>query len=876
MRFSVICTIFLFSLSLITPVFSAEPKEVLEKPITTWLQLGPIQTPMPLFSNEKNIRGKEFKLEDLLKYKHVDLKNWWPEAGETLRWNQAATLQWQSVSMQLDSFVVLQKSNDANPEIAYLGAYLETDRWIKVKLQVLSCHLFEVYLNGDLIVSKTISNKAESDTSDVKPGSAESELKLETGKHLLIIKTLRDSDLKSDWAIKAILNTSESWMNKSLNINLSPKHFMNIKHLLDGPKVAGVSISPNGDLVAVSMKQTLPPTDDSESWIELRHNDNGRLLQTFRGSMKLENIQWAPTGKRFSYVSSNKEKTTLWIVNLEEGSSTPLLHEIESFNNYTWSPDGTFIIFSITEKPEPDKTGVTRLDGMPDRWPWWRNRDFLYLVNVPEGTCRRLTSGKLSTELNSISPDGKKLLFTRSSIDYAERPYSKTTFYVLNLSTMTLDSLWTAKWSGAAQWSPDGKQILVTGGPSMFSDIGINLPPDVIPNDYDKQAYIYDINTKQVESITTNFNPSVIDAMWNRSDNRIYLKTIDRSCVNLYSYDVAQQQFEKIPTGVEVLNDFEIARNKGVAVYTGSSVAVPHKAYVIDLNKKKYYTLTDPGKPDFEDVLFEKVERWTFKNDRGDEIEGRIYYPPNFDSSKQYPCIVYYYGGTSPVTRDFGGRYPKELYAAQGYVVYVLQPSGAVGFGQEFSAQHVNDWGIIVADEIINGTTKFLEAHPFVDKTRVGCIGASYGGFMTMLIQTRTDMFAAAVSHAGISSLSSYWGEGYWGYLYSAVATANSFPWNRKDIYVDQSALFFADKIKTPLLLLHGMSDTNVPPGESIQLYAALKLLGKEVEFIQVMDQDHLILNYNKRILWLKSILAWFDRWLKDESQWWENLYPTE
>ncbi len=234
---------------------------------------------------------------------------------------------------------------------------------------------------------------------------------------------------------------------------------------------------------------------------------------------------------------------------------------------------------------------------------------------------------------------------------------------------------------------------------------------------------------------------------------------------------------------------------------------------------------------------------------------------------------MYYYGGTTPVTRDFGGRYPKEFYAANGYIVYALQPSGAKGYGQAFSAAHVNNWGITVADEIIDGAKKFLDAHPFVDKKRVGCIGASYGGFMTMLLMTKTDMFAAAISHAGISSISSYWGEGYWGYAYSGMATANSFPWNRKDIYVNQSPLFSADKIKTPLLLLHGASDTNVPVGESIQLYTALKLLNRPVELIQLDDQNHQIMQYSKRLLWTKTILAWFDRQLKGQPEWWNEMY---
>jgi dipeptidyl aminopeptidase/acylaminoacyl peptidase len=183
---------------------------------------------------------------------------------------------------------------------------------------------------------------------------------------------------------------------------------------------------------------------------------------------------------------------------------------------------------------------------------------------------------------------------------------------------------------------------------------------------------------------------------------------------------------------------------------------------------------------------------------------------------------------------------------------------------------------MIVADEIIDGVKKFLAAHPFVDFRRVGCIGASYGGFMTELLLTKTNIFAAAVSHAGISDIASYWGEGYWGYSYSAVATADSFPWNRRDIYVNQSPIYSADKITTPLLLLHGSSDTNVPPGESLQLYTALKLLGREVELVEVLGQNHHILNYGKRLVWQKTILSWFDRWLKGQPEWWNDLYPQK
>ncbi len=844
--------------------------------ISSWIKLGPIRSYFPVFKNIKNIKGKEFNIRKILNDEQADVENWQPQEGGLVKWNHSNALKWSSLTADSNHIVFKPQFDEKEPEIIYLATYIDVARWIKAKLEVHSFHLLQVYLDGKVVTSKTSSEKTKSDTTKAEPGKIAHDLKLETGKHLLLIKTLRDPENNSNWDIKATLQIAAEIHKDDIKVGTDSKYRMDIKHLLDGPKVANASISPDGELAAITIRQTLPPSDKSETWLELRQTKDGTLVQTFRGGMKISNIQWAPTGQEFSYTSSTDGKNTLWIVDLEKGTTSQLLKDIEDFGSYSWAPQGKFIIYSITEKPEPDDSGVKRLETIPARWPWWYNRSFLYLVNVPEGTKRRLTSGKLSTQLSSISPDEKKLLFTRSIVDFSERPYSKTEFFTLHLETMELDTLWTSKWAGSAQWSPDGKKLLVTGGPSMFGKIGIQSADILTPNDYDTQAYLYDLKTRICEPITRDFNPTIGQAIWSKTDNSIYFNTVDKSFRHLYQYNVTRKTFKFIDTGVEVLNSIDIAQNRSVGVYIGSSATVPQKAFVIDLKKKKFRILANPSKDDFKNVEFGKVNRWTFNNKQGIEIEGRIYYPPGFDPDRKYPCIVYYYGGTFPTTRDFGGRYPKNLYTAQGYVVYVLQPSGAVGFGQEFSALHVNDWGTIVADEIITGTKEFLAAHPFVDKNRVGCIGASFGGFMTMLLQTRTDIFAAAISHAGISTISSYWGEGYWGFSYSAVATANSFPWNRKDIYIEQSPLFAADKINTPLLLLHGMSDTNVPPGESIQLYTALKLLGKDVEFVQVKGQNHLILNYNKRILWLKTILSWFDKWLKDQPQWWDDLHPAE
>ena len=206
----------------------------------------------------------------------------------------------------------------------------------------------------------------------------------------------------------------------------------------------------------------------------------------------------------------------------------------------------------------------------------------------------------------------------------------------------------------------------------------------------------------------------------------------------------------------------------------------------------------------------------------------------------------------------------------------MLQPSGTIGYGQEFSARHVNTAGEGVAQDIIEGTKQFCKEHAFVNDKKIGCIGASYGGFMTQYLQTQTDIFAAAISHAGISDHTSYWGEGYWGYSYSEVSMANSYPWSNPDLFVKQSPLFNADKIHTPLLFLHGDADVNVPVGESIQMFTALKLLGRETAFVAVTGQDHHIVDYGKRIQWQNTIFAWFAKWLQDDASWWTEMYGDE
>jgi len=446
----------------------------------------------------------------------------------------------------------------------------------------------------------------------------------------------------------------------------------------------------------------------------------------------------------------------------------------------------------------------------------------------------------------------------------------------MDVQTLKTDTLIKdGEFLASASFSPDATKLIVQATPEAFNRIGCILPENVTPNMYEYELYLFDIATKQVKPMTKDFAPAVSDVEWSVADGQIYFTAEDRDYVRFYCMNPENGKIEQMPVAGDYVFRTSLARNAQMFAYLSYEAISPASAYVMNLKTKKQRQYFD-GRTALGDAEIGTCQDWNYQNSKGDTVYGRFYLPKNFDPTKKYPMIVYYYGGCSPTPRTFESPYAPHFWNSLGYVAYILQPSGATGFGQEWSSRHVNTAGRGPAEDIIEGTRKFCEEHPYVDSTKIGCMGASYGGFMTMYLQTQTDLFAAAVSHAGIANHTSYWGQGYWGYNYSEVSMANSYPWSHRELYVDRSPLFNADKIHTPLLLLHGDVDTNVPPIESLQMFTALKLLGRDVALVQVKGENHHVLDYNRRNKWVAAQMAWFQKWLKGDSTWWDAMFPKK
>ena len=662
-----------------------------------------------------------------------------------------------------------------------------------------------------------------------------------------------------------------SWQGRAshdrVSAHLRPERRVSARLLTNAETVTELAISPDGRYLALSLSSRRDEADLDLRRTEIRDLHNDRIVRQWTGTSPRA-LAWSPDSRHLAV----QEGDHLWLHEIENGTARLLLANHERIGSWRWHPAGASIVFSWTDPYESANAKRRRVRSLEDRWASFRDNSQLFEVDAVSGLIRPLTAKKQSVSLLDIHPDGDRLLVSERLIDYTEPPHSLFRLFEIDLASLDEREIGQYRLFNGALFAAEGYWLLA--GPGLAQGDGATTGAELTPNEYDTQLYALSADGATARSLSRDFDPA-FGGMHRLPDGDLLLSATRGEQAVLVRHEVARARFLEIDTGLELMEQFVASEGRRpVVIVRGTDADAPQRVHRIDLAGSPPRLLHDTRPSEYAGVGLGEVRAWSFINGSGSEIEGRYYLPPHFSAGQRYPLIVYYYGGTTPVNRQFTGRYPFHLWAAKGYVVYVLQPRGTIGYGQEFSALHVNAWGRYTAEDIIEGTERFVAEHEFIDGARIGNIGASYGGFMTMHLATLTDLYAASISHAGISALTSYWGQGWWGYGYSGIASRGSFPWNNPELYVDQSPVYQADRITTPLLLVTGDSDTNVPPGESHNMFTALKLLGREVELVEFPGEDHWILDREQRYVWWDTMLAWFDKWLKDEPEWWHHLYP--
>ena len=868
---------------------------------------GPFPVSLPWMADSVDIKGEKFAMEKLLDSPLSFASFNQGKEVSSLNQGKLSALNQGNTGSSLSSGI--------SQNVLNLASFsLSNERRMKVMISVEGVSEYRLFVDGELL--KGNGNQFEtvllpsSHQVVIKYLAAKDDAKVlvKTGNDLtakssecsaLSSKDSKDlKDSKKSVESQNISDLSQANSEYSLKIDVpsaSSKRAYNIYDVICAPNYSSVSLSPNGKFVIVR-KTWVDRQGNNHSINEVRNYQTGKVLASFQ-----ENVKWMPRSNKMYFVQKSNESaieangdaTSGAALSYETENScqqlvtiNPLTMEREVLAThipegfFQFTPDEKSLIYTITTEGRKKDAQVYDIKEPDDRQPGWRNRSNLAKYGLASGIFQPITFGYHNIYLNDISADSRYLLIGKSEDRLTKRPTTLTSLYKLDLQTLQAETLVDkGEFINSALFSPDGKSILVSASPEAFDGIGKNVEEGQIPSMVDTQLYLLSATAKdaqQVRPLTKNFNPNVLDVAWSKVDGNIYFTAEDKDCMHLFQLNPKTGKFALLKSPEEYIKSFSLASSAAEMAFSGQSASNADRLYRMNTKAQKSQVIDDLSARELKDVQLGECKAWNYVNAKGDTICCRYYLPPHFDAAKKYPMVVNYYGGCSPTSRLFQSRYPHHVYAAMGYVVLVVNPSGATGFGQKFSAHHVDTAGEGVAEDIIASTQAFCDEHGFVNRKKIGCIGASYGGFMTQYLQTKTDLFAAAISHAGISDHTSYWGEGYWGYSYSQVSMANEYPWTNKHLFVDQSPLYRADKIHTPLLFLHGTADNNVPVGESIQLYTALKVLGRPTAMVLVDGQDHHIIDYEKRIKWQNTIFAWFAKWLQNDDSWWNEMYGNE
>lgn len=792
-----------------------------------------------------------FSADKLLKSRHFATQ--WPE-----------TAGWTTMAPDTAGNLVLVDSKNA-PQLRTFASHLRAERFAKGKLKLVSSPRADVILNGDVKISKT--------TADSVPGeqSADIELLPQQDYSLIVnVLTMPDDPGKPEFRLEFVPDKDFESVKVSSGADMDRR--VSPLSTMQGERVSSMALSPDGKYLLTRYREVIS-AEESRKRVVMTETATGRTVS--------ENIDfsadWMPKSNSLYFTKEGVRDYDLYVMEVPAMRTTRIATAIPD-QDVTFSPDEKYLFYYDKVDGAKQEGVMRRYTSPDDRIPGDRDRFYICRYDIENGVAVPLTYGGGTTSICDISRDGSKLLYMSQRQTPDKYPFYRVSLVQMDMNTFATDTIINDAdgFVSNAIYSPDASRLFVVGGPDAFDRIGANHDPEPIANNFDNQGFIMTLSDRSVRPVTKDFDPSLEGTpVWNAVDNRIYFIGERGFFRDLYQLNPSDGKIVMLgKENLQTVRGFSIGdREDRYAAYWGGSFTDDGVACLLNLKNGKSTLVDDPLKEWLGDTQFGKMEPWKFTASDGTVVDGYMCLPPDFDANKKYPLIVYYYGGTSPSNASFYHLYSPQVFASRDYVVYVLNPSGTTGYGQEYSARHVNAWGKRTADEIIQGVKEFCKAHPFVNKDRIGCLGASYGGFMTQYLLTKTDIFHAAISHAGISNVTSYWGEGFWGYSYNSVAAAKSYPWTDPELFTKQGSLFNADKIHTPLLLLHGTVDTNVPIGESIQLFNALKILGRDVEFITVQDENHVISNFNNKLSWHNTIMAWFAKWLQDDPSWWNALY---
>ena len=672
-------------------------------------------------------------------------------------------------------------------------------------------------------------------------------------------------------------------------------------------RIGGATASPDGKQVVYQVGYYSVKQNKSQQMLFVMDADGKNKRQLTTGLQSETDGAWIEQGRRIAFLTGGQ----LWSMNADGSDRKQLTNSSVDIEGFKFSPDERKVILikslpyhgTIQANPAdlPLATGRLATDMNYRHWdhyvetiahPFVADFDGSSInegVDVLQGEpfeCPTAPFG--GTEQLAWSPDSKSIAYTcrkKEGVQYAIS--TDTDIYLYDVSTGKTKNL--CKPSGykepaidatksmknqAVNHQPGDMNVGYDTNPQFSSNGKYIAWQSMAHNGYESdrnRLCVYTLADGTKNYVTEQFDSNVDAYCWGNDNNTFYFIGVWHGKTHVYQTNL-KGQIKQLTDGQYDYGSLQMLGRKGQLLVTRHSLSHPDDLFVLTPSKKEKRSqvtqITDENKHIFDQLAIGKVEeRWTKTTD-GKDMLSWIVLPPHFDANKKYPTLLFCEGGPqSPVSQFWSYRWNLQIMAAHGYIVVAPNRRGLPGFGSAWNEEISGDWTGQCMNDYLSAIDDAANNLPYVDKDRLGAVGASFGGFSVYYLASHHDKrFKCFISHDGAFNLES---------MYTDTEEAWFSNWEYEDAYwnKDQTANAkrtyqnsphqFVDKWDTPILCIHGEKDYRINANQGMGAFNAARLRGIPAELLIFPDENHWVLKPQNGILWQRTFFNWLDRWLK-------------
>ena len=661
--------------------------------------------------------------------------------------------------------------------------------------------------------------------------------------------------------------------------------------------VSDPQLSPDKSRLAYVVTTLDQEADTYTSAIWLLNLSRGEPRRLTNGIQRDQSPRWAPNGTEIAFVSNRpgrdrqepsddheapdpgtkkKPDSQVWVISVSGGEARQVTAATQGANDPVWSWDGSKIAFIAKSTPEDASEESTRLDtvaderiitsiryradgtGFIDAYP------HVWTIDPTGDNARQLTSGSYDDSRPTWSPDGRWVCFISNRTDDAETN-GQSLLYRVDARGGEPECLTDGAYAfDNPVWSPDGTRVALVGTDDPIAGSAKNA-----------NLWTLDVETRQIQNHSGGWDRSLGDygmsdvsgpgeaaPVWSEDGQGVFSLASDSGATHIYRIDLRTESVEPVTRGARRIAGFQAIAEDRFVLLAGDA-AHPFELSLVEPSGDRQ--LTYHNAEFLAEVELSPAEELHWRNPLdGKEIQGWVVHPPGFtgDAATKYPLILQIHGGPHAM---YGQAmfHEMQLMAARGYLVLFTNPRGSSGYGEEFAACTRGSWGESDMPDVMAGVDTLI-AKGYVDETRLGVTGGSYGGYLTNWIIGHTDRFRAAVTQRCVSNFVSFYGTSDIGVTFGAYEFDGT-PWQQHERLRQQSPITYVEAMTTPLLIIHSEQDLRCPIEQAEQLFIALKKLGRETVFVRIPNESHNLSRNgtpSRRLARLHHLLGWFGRHL--------------